>query len=217
MLGMVAAPGTELFRLVRQNRLEWRAELTGAQLAQVHAGDEASVQLADRTVAHGRVRQVAPVIEENTRIGVAYVELDRGESANSAARAGMYGTGTITLGQRVALTLPSDAIVMRDGHEYVFVLGPDGRVALTKVDIGRRFGNGVEISGGVTDAQQVVAAGAAFLNDRARGAALYRHRHPEIKHEQRRQFRHLVDPSPIPPIVAVHRAHVRGSVSASST
>jgi len=165
MLGMVAAPGTELFRLVRQNRLEWRAELTGAQLAQVHAGDEASVQLADRTVAHGRVRQVAPVIEENTRIGVAYVELDRGESANTAARAGMYGTGTITLGQRVALTLPSDAIVMRDGHEYVFVLGPDGRVVLTKVDIGRRFGNGVEISGGVTDAQQVVAAGAAFLND----------------------------------------------------
>jgi RND family efflux transporter MFP subunit len=165
MLGMVAAPGTELFRLVRQNRLEWRAELTGAQLAQVHVGDAASVQLADRTVAHGHVRQVAPVIEENTRIGVAYVELDRGESANTAARAGMYGTGTITLGERMALTLPSDAIVMRDGHEYVFVLGPDGRVALTKVDIGRRFGNGVEISAGVTDAQQVVAAGAAFLND----------------------------------------------------
>jgi hypothetical protein len=77
----------------------------------------------------------------------------------------MYGTGTITLGQRAALTLPSEAIVLRDGHEYVFVLGTDGRVALTKVEIGRRFGNGVEINGGVTDTQQVVAAGAAFLND----------------------------------------------------
>ncbi len=165
MLGMVAAPGTELFRLVRQNRLEWRAELSGAQLAQVHVGDAASVQLVDRTIAHGKVRQVAPVLDESTRIGVAYVELDRSADANTAARAGMYGTGSITLGQRVALTLPSDAIVLRDGHEYVFVLGADGRVALTKVEIGRRFGNGVEISGGVTDAQQVVAAGAAFLND----------------------------------------------------
>ncbi len=165
MLGMVAAPGTELFRLVRQNRLEWRAELTGAQLAQVQVGDEASVQLVDRTIAHGKVRQVAPVLEESTRIGVAYVELDRSADANTGARAGMYGTGTITLGHRVALTLPSDAIVLRDGHEYVFVLGADGRVALTKVDVGRRFGNGVEISAGLTDEQQVVAAGAAFLND----------------------------------------------------
>jgi HlyD family secretion protein len=165
MLGMVAAPGTELFRLVRQNRLEWRAELTGAQLAQVQVGDEASVQLVDRTIAHGKVRQVAPVLEESTRIGVAYVELDRSADANTGARAGMYGTGTITMGHRVALTLPSDAIVLRDGHEYFFVLGADGRVALTKVDVGRRFGNGVEISAGLTDEQQVVATGAAFLND----------------------------------------------------
>jgi HlyD family secretion protein len=164
-LGMVAAPGTELFRLVRQNRLEWRAELSGAQLAQVQVGDEASVQLADRTIAHGKVRQVAPVLDENRRIGVAYVELDRSPDASTAARAGMYGTGTITLGQRAALTLPSDAIVLRDGHEYVFVLGTDGRVALTKVDVGRRFGNGVEISAGLDDSQQVVSAGAAFLND----------------------------------------------------
>jgi HlyD family secretion protein len=164
-LGMVAAPGTELFRLVRQNRLEWRAELSGAQLAQVQVGDEASVQLADRTIAHGKVRQIAPVLDENRRIGVAYVELDRSPDANTAARAGMYGTGTITLGQRAALTLPSDAIVLRDGHEYVFVLGTDGRVALTKVDVGRRFGNGVEISAGLDDSQQVVSAGAAFLND----------------------------------------------------
>lgn len=165
MLGMVAAPGTELFRLVRQNRLEWRAELTGAQLAQVQVGDVASVQLVDRTIAHGKVRQVAPVLDESTRIGVAYVELDRSADANTGARAGMYGTGSITLGHRAALTLPSDAIVLRDGHEYVFVLGPDGRVALTKVDVGRRFGNGVEISAGLTDEQQVVSAGAAFLND----------------------------------------------------
>jgi RND family efflux transporter MFP subunit len=165
-LGMVASPGTELFRLVRQNRLEWRAELSGAQLAEVQVGDAASVQLVDRTIASGHVRQVAPVLDESRRIGVAYVELDRDPGATTTvARAGMYGTGTITLGQRAALTLPSDAIVLRDGHEYVFVLGADGRVVLTKVDVGRRFGNGVEISAGLDASQQVVAAGAAFLND----------------------------------------------------
>jgi len=162
-LGSVAAPGTELFRLVRQNRLEWRAELSGLQLAQVHIGDEAHVQLADGSTAHGTVRQIAPVLDESTRIGVAYVEIDR--AANASARAGMYGSGAITLGKRAAMTLPSGAIVLRDGHEYVFVLGADNRVALTKVTVGRRFGNGVEISAGIKDNVQVVESGAAFLND----------------------------------------------------
>jgi HlyD family secretion protein len=167
MLGMVAPSGAELFRLIRQNRLEWRAELSGAQLTQVQVGDDASVQLTDGTSAHGKVRQVAPSLDENTRIGLAYVELDRADNVNASAnaKAGMYGSGTITLGQRSAVTLPSDAIVLRDGHEYVFVLGADGRVALTKVSIGRRFGNGVEINSGLDGNPQVVAAGAAFLND----------------------------------------------------
>jgi RND family efflux transporter MFP subunit len=167
-LGMVAQPGTELFRLVRQNRLDWRAELTGAQLARVHIGDLASVQLADRSTSTGKVRQVAPVLDENTRIGLAYVELDRGDGDakhKPAARAGMYGTGTITLGIRSALTLPADAIVLRDGHEYVFVLAPDNRVALIKVSVGRRVGNGVEINDGLSGDERIVAAGAAFLND----------------------------------------------------
>ncbi len=164
-LGMVAAPGTELFRLVRQNRLDWRAELTAAQLSQVHIGDAASVRLVDGTVAHGKVRQVAPVLDDNTRIGIAYVELDRDQQQSGGARAGMYGSGTITHGNRPALTLPSSAIVLRDGHEYVFVLGTDDRVALTKVSIGRRVGNAVEISDGLAGAERVVAQGAAFLND----------------------------------------------------
>jgi HlyD family secretion protein len=164
-LGMVAAPGTELFRLVRQNRLEWRAELSGDQLAKVRVGDPASVKLADGSVANGKVRQVAPALDENRRIGIAYVELDRDTAASTAARAGMYGSGAITLGSRAALTLPADAIVLRDGHEYVFVLGADDRVALTRVVVDRRVGNGVEISGGLDEAQSVVAAGAAFLND----------------------------------------------------
>src|SRR5262249_43215061 len=107
-----------------------------------------------------------PVLDENTRIGLAYVELDHGDAQHApAARAGMYGTGTITLGLRPALTLPASAIVLRDGHEYVFVLGSDNRVALTKVSVGRRVGHGVEINDGLDGDERIVAAGAAFLND----------------------------------------------------
>jgi len=162
-LGMVAGPGAELFRLVRQNRLEWRAELTAAQLARVQLGDTATVQLADGSSVAGHVRQLAPVLDATSRTGIAYVELDR--DSQSHARAGMYGTGTIALGKSTALVVPSGAVALRDGYEYLFVLGPDNRVQQVKVGVGRRSGDAVEITSGVGPAESVVASGAAFLND----------------------------------------------------
>ncbi len=56
-LGSVAAPGTELFRLVRQNRLEWRAELSGVQLAQVQVRRRSQRATGRR---HHRARRGAP-------------------------------------------------------------------------------------------------------------------------------------------------------------
>jgi HlyD family secretion protein len=163
MLGAVSAPGAELFRLVRQNRLEWRAELTGAQLAEVRTGMTARLNLPDGSTATGTVRQVAPVIDPATRTGIAYVELDRAQSAG--ARAGMYATGTITLGESSGLELPAAAVVQRDGHDYVFVVDADFEVALTRVRVGRRHGDAVEVLGGVSPDDRVVASGGAFLND----------------------------------------------------
>jgi HlyD family secretion protein len=162
-LGMVASPGAEMFRLVRQNRLEWRAELTAAQLARVKVGDAAMVELADGSSAAGHVRQLAPVLDAASRTGLAYVELDR--DSDSHARAGMYGSGTIALGQSPALVVPSSALALRDGYEYLFVLGPENRVQQVKVGVGRRIGDSVEITSGVGPEQAVVASGAAFLND----------------------------------------------------
>lgn len=163
MLGSVAGPGTELFRLVRQNRIEWRAEVPAAQLSRIQIGQTATVELQDGTRVPGTVRQIAPMLNENTRVGIAYVELDR--TNPGSARPGMYATGSIALGERPALTVPSSAIVLRDGHEYVFTLDADKQVVQNKVTIGRRAGNDVEIVAGLEAGMRVVTTGAPFLND----------------------------------------------------
>lgn len=165
MLGAVAAPGSELFRLVRQNRLEWRAELTGADLAVIEIGHRAEVNLPDGSVIGGVVRQVAPVLDAATRTGIVYVALDPGTSVNEA-RSGMFVSGRIMRNERVGLSLPSSAIVLRDGYAFVFVIkGEDQRAIQTKISIGRRLGDDVEILDGVTPADEVVASGGAFLTD----------------------------------------------------
>ena len=163
MLGAVTGPGAELFRLVRQNRLEWRAELTAAQLAQVREGQSAELQLPDGSSANGIVRQVAPVLDEKTRTAIAYVELQRDQS--STARAGMYASGRLTLGDRSGMALPASALVLRDGREYVFVVNAEQRAIQTTVTTGRRQGNLVEVLSGLKPGDSVVHAGAAFLNN----------------------------------------------------
>ena len=165
MLGAVAAPGSELFRLVRQNRLEWRAELTGADLAVIEIGHHSEIILPDGAVIGGTVRQVAPVLDTGSRTGIAYVALDQTESPGRA-RAGMFVAGRILRNERQGLSLPGSAIVLRDGYAFVFVIKGEERQAIqTKVTIGRRLGDEVEILAGVTENDVVVASGGAFLSD----------------------------------------------------
>lgn len=160
-VGAVVPAGTELFRLIRQGRLEWRAEVSSDDLARVQPGQTVRLVAAGGAEVAGRVRMVAPTVNAGTRNGMVYVDLP----APGAARAGMFARGEFVLGQSIALTLPQEAVLLRDGFSYVFTVGADQRVTRVKVQAGRRVGDRVEILGGLDPAARVVAAGAGFLGD----------------------------------------------------
>ncbi|QSI75912.1 efflux RND transporter periplasmic adaptor subunit [Niveibacterium microcysteis] len=150
----------ELFHLIRGGRLEWRGELAEAEMASVPPGTLVHLTLAGGGAAEGRLRMLAPTVDPQTRIGLAYVDL----TEPGPARAGMFARGQFVLGKRAALTLPQSAVVLRDGFSYVLAL--DGtRVREQKVETGRRNGDRVEILAGLQPTTAVVAAGAAFLAD----------------------------------------------------
>ena len=160
-LGTVVQPGTELFRLVRQGRVEWRAEVTAEQLAQVRPGQEAWIRLPGGEEVTGQVRIPSPTLDAHTRYGLAYVDLPPA----SPARPGMFARGRILIGSRRALSLPESALVLRDGSSFVFEVLPDQRVAQRKVTTGRRADGRVEILSGLEEQVPVVASGGAFLSD----------------------------------------------------
>ncbi|HCX82302.1 MAG: efflux transporter periplasmic adaptor subunit [Curvibacter sp. RIFCSPHIGHO2_12_FULL_63_18] len=164
VVGNVASVGTELMRLIRQGRIEWRAELDARQLTQVRAGQTAQVQLPGSQLVAGKVRLVSPTLSTTTGRGIAYVSLDAA-SARSDVRAGVFAEGTIALQQQTALTLPESALVMRDGRSYVYTVGADNKVSSQPVTSGRRQGARVEVVSGLDAATRVVAKGGAFLSD----------------------------------------------------
>ncbi|MGJ7521287.1 efflux RND transporter periplasmic adaptor subunit [Variovorax sp. LT1P1] len=163
-VGSVVAAGTELFRLIRQGRLEWRAEVTSAELGRIALGTPATVQSASGAQVQGTVRSIAPTVDPQTRNALVYVDIPN-VLQNTGIKAGMFASGEFQLGRSNALTVPQAAIVPRDGFNHLLLLQPDNRVSQLKIQTGRRVGERVEILTKLPADAQVVVQGAGFLND----------------------------------------------------
>lgn len=161
-VGSLAQTGQELFRLIRDNRLEWRAEVTSTDLYKLKKGMTAHITSPDpsRSAVSGSVRMIAPVIDPQTRYGLVYVDIP----TTDAVRMGMFVKGEFDLGEKPALTVPQTAVLLRDGFSYVFIVNKDNRVTQQKVTLGRRLNDRVEIVDLAANTQ-LVASGTGFLSD----------------------------------------------------
>ena len=160
-VGAVVPAGSELFRLIRQSRLEWRGEVSANELAQIKPGQKVVVNGGGAAVT-GTVRIVAPTVDAATRNALVYVDLP---DTAGRLKAGMFARGEFATGSSTALTLPQTAVLLRDGFSYVFTVAADGRVSQGKVSTGRRSGDRVEILQGLDEKARVVASGGGFLAD----------------------------------------------------
>ncbi|PWR20622.1 efflux RND transporter periplasmic adaptor subunit [Zavarzinia compransoris] len=161
-LGQVVSTGGELFRLIRDGRLELKAEVPEATFAGLTPGLAATVTAEGigRPVA-ATLRSLSPTVDSRTRLGIAHLALP----ADSGFRPGMFATGAIDLGTVEALMVPAAAIVWRDGIEGVFVLDAAGTAHFTPVVTGSRPKGEVEIREGLKPGDRIAVQGAGFLEE----------------------------------------------------
>jgi RND family efflux transporter MFP subunit len=159
-VGAVIQPGTELFRLIRDGQLEWRAELPSHSLARVQPGDEVRITDGDRIV-EARVRMIAPTIDVNTRNGLLYVTLPAG----APFRSGGHARGEVLIDSTQAMAIPESSILTRDGYSYVYVVDSSGVARLTRIETGVRQRGQVEITAGLPAEARVVSTGAGFVKN----------------------------------------------------
>lgn len=164
-VGSLAQTGQEMFRLIRDDRLEWRAEVTSTDLYKLKQGMTAQIISPDpsQPTVTGTVRMIAPVIDPQTRYGLVYVDLP----TTDAVRMGMFVKGSFDLGEKLAWTLPQTALLLRDGFSYIFIVNKNNRVTQQKVTVGRRLNDRIEILDLPSNNTniKVVASGVGFLTD----------------------------------------------------
>ena len=160
--GQIISAGTELFRMVRDGRLELDAQVPETELPLVRAGQGAVVTSGQANgPVSGSVRIVTPQVDAQTRLGIARVSL----SAGSGLRPGMFARAEIDVGDAPALSIPASAVVFREGKPGVYLIAANNTVRFTPVTTGERSGQMVVIASGLQAGARVVVQGAGFLGD----------------------------------------------------
>jgi RND family efflux transporter MFP subunit len=159
--GQVVSNGGELLRLIRDGRLEWRAELPIAELGAVAPGARVELRGPSGTTVEGRVRAISPGVDATTRTGTVYIDLPAGASMLTGA----YLEGRIDIGLTRAATVPTNAVVLRDGFPTVFVIDAKSIAHARRVRTGARSAGAVEIIEGPKTSERVAVRGAGFLAD----------------------------------------------------
>ena len=159
--GQVVSAGTELLRLIRQGRLEWRAELAESELARVKPGDRIELATRDGKQVIGTVRAVSPGVDAATRTGTIHADLPNPEGLQP----GTFLQGRIDVGVADVVTVPTAAVVQRDGHPNVFTVDAKGIVHRVRLRTGGSDDGHVEVLEGLKAGDAVVEQGAGFLGD----------------------------------------------------
>ena len=159
--GQIVSSGSGvLFRMAQGGQIEMRAQLAEADLASLRPGSRAQVTPvgSERTFS-GEVWQVSPIIDPQTRQGIARVAL----RYDPALRPGGFASATIVGGAAVAPLLPDSALQSDEKGSFVYIVGKDDKVERRNIKIGQVSDAGVTVMQGLDGTERVVRAAGGFL------------------------------------------------------
>lgn len=160
--GQVVSAGSGiLFRLAKGGEMELRALVGETELAQVSNGVRAEVTpVGGAKVFTGQVWQTAPVIDPQSRQGIARIALPYAPEL----RPGGFATAVIKAGTVVAPMLPESAILSDNEGSYVYIVGKDNKAERRNVKTGLVTANGIAVVEGLNGTEQVVLRAGGFLS-----------------------------------------------------
>lgn len=158
--GQIVEAGTQLFRMVRDGRLELDAQVPETDLPALRAGQTATITSNEGVTTTGTIRIVTPEVDAQTRLGLARITLSPG----SGLKPGMFARAAIDAGAQPATVVPTGAVLYRNNKAGVFVLGADNAASFRPVTVLSRRDDQTSVSG-VEPGVRVVVQGAGFLSD----------------------------------------------------
>ncbi|HXD72959.1 MAG TPA: efflux RND transporter periplasmic adaptor subunit [Vicinamibacterales bacterium] len=164
---LVSTGNTLLFRIAQTQTLRTFINVPQASVASVHAGQAATLTLADfpgRTFS-GKVVRMAHALDPASRTMLVEVDVP---NESGALFPGSFADVELS-GARAnpPIVVPASALVFRADGAQLAVVRPDHTVHLQKIAVGRDYGDRLEVLNGVDEGTTVIAV----VGDSAREGA----------------------------------------------
>jgi len=160
-LGASYDEGASLFRIVRTDRVELRAEVPTADVASTRDVAELAFEVPgspDAIALTPHHRHDAGVLDPNTKALPVQFEVD---NPNNRLLIGQSGTAVLYQRHRTRLAaVPKAAVLMEAGRPYVFVQIGGERFARRSIEIATKDGEWVGAKSGIKPGDRVVVRGA---------------------------------------------------------
>lgn len=159
--GQIVGSGSAvLFRIAKGGEMEMLAQVSEGDLATLRPGNSAMVTpIGSKLQVAGRIWQVSPVIDPQTRQGVARIAI----AYNPAIRPGGFASVTMVSGSATLPVLPESAVQSDDKGSYVYVVNARSEAERRNVRVGQVSDQGVSVTQGLTGSERIVASAGAFL------------------------------------------------------
>lgn len=159
--GQIVGSGSGvLFRMAKGGEMELLAQLSEGDLATLRPGNSATVTpVGSQAQFSGRVWQVSPVIDPQTRQGMARIAIPY----NAAIRPGGFASATIVSGTATAPMLPESAVQTDAKGHYVYIINARDETERRDVEVGQVSDKGVAVTSGLNGNERIVASAGAFL------------------------------------------------------
>jgi len=148
--------GPELFDIARIDPLRVYTSVPQAYAPYIKVGAETYITLQEYPGQKfkARVTRTAEAIDVNTRTLLTEVDVP---NKDGRLLPGSFGEVHFAVGSNIdKVTVPVNALLFRAQGPQVAVVGPDKKVQLRQISIGKDYGTSLEIIAGVTTADQIV-------------------------------------------------------------
>jgi len=152
---LVNEGSTLLFRIAQTDRLRTYLNVPQVDAGSVRVGQQASLVIPDLQGRKfkGTVTRTANALDPATRTLLVEVQV---ANQGTTLMPGMYTQVDLAVPRKdPPLLIQGDTLVVRSDGPQVAVVNPDGTVHFTRIQLGRDFGDRLEVLSGVTEGQQI--------------------------------------------------------------
>ena len=156
--GTLVSPGTEITTLDDITIIKLDFSIPERFISILRPGQEIAAKAAayPDMEFRGIVKTINSRVNPVTRAVAVRAEIDNRERY---LRPGMLLTVDLVSNLKEALSVPEKSLIPVGGSQFVFVVGEDNKVERIEIEVGRRYGNRVEVLSGLKAGDRIVISG----------------------------------------------------------